>query len=193
MTLSDVFKLTEFKNKINELEKENALLKIQTNIKLSIKEQSNFDLDQQLHILNTQIINKQKELIISEQNILESNDRFESAEIKYNDLIEKNKKLEDTSTRLNTVNNMAKMKNAESYVKEAKEKKHAANSPHCPKCKSTNIQILDNKKKAFSVGKAVGGAVLTGGIGTIAGFAGKRGKKYHAICLNCRKSFDIKL
>ncbi|MHC9537746.1 hypothetical protein ACVQ8P_08130 [Dellaglioa sp. BT-FLS60] len=58
MTLSDVFKSTEFKNKISELEKENALLKVQTNIKLSIKEQSNFELDQQLTDLNIEINKK---------------------------------------------------------------------------------------------------------------------------------------
>jgi hypothetical protein len=51
-----------------------------------------------------------------------------------------------------------------------------SSQPHCPICGSTNIQFLGNKRKSFSVGKAVGGAVLTGGIGVLAGFAGKKGK-----------------
>lgn len=38
----------------------------------------------------------------------------------------------------------------------------------CPKCKSTDIEVLGQKKKGFSVGKAFGGALLTGGIGTLA-------------------------
>lgn len=35
---------------------------------------------------------------------------------------------------------------------------------------------MQNNRKSFSVNKAVGGAALTGGIGTLAGFAGKKGK-----------------
>ena len=38
-------------------------------------------------------------------------------------------------------------------------------TPHCPKCKSTNIQVVGQRKKAFSLGKATVGAVLTGGVG----------------------------
>ena len=38
----------------------------------------------------------------------------------------------------------------------------------CPKCSSTDIEVLGQKKKGFSVGKALGGALLTGGIGTLA-------------------------
>lgn len=61
----------------------------------------------------------------------------------------------------------------------------------CPKCKSTNIQFMQQGKKSFSVGKAVGGAVLTGGIGTLAGFAGKKGKKQW-FCQNCNSTFETK-
>lgn len=61
----------------------------------------------------------------------------------------------------------------------------------CPKCKSTNIQVLGNDRKAFSVGKAVGGALLTGGIGAIAGFAGKKGK-YEVFCTNCGHRWETK-
>lgn len=44
----------------------------------------------------------------------------------------------------------------------------------CPKCASKNLQFMQNNKKAFSVGKAAGGAILTGGVGALAGFAGKK-------------------
>ncbi len=61
----------------------------------------------------------------------------------------------------------------------------------CPKCNSTNVQFMQQDKKAFSVGKAVGGAVLTGGVGTLAGFAGKKGKKQW-FCQNCNSIFETK-
>ncbi len=61
--------------------------------------------------------------------------------------------------------------------------------PHCPNCHSTNIQPLGQHRKGFSVGKAVGGAVLTGGVGTLAGFAGKKTKKTTFVCMDCGKQF----
>lgn len=61
----------------------------------------------------------------------------------------------------------------------------------CPKCNSTNIQVMGNNRKGFSVGKAVGGALLTGGIGTIAGFAGKKGK-YEVFCMDCGHRWKTK-
>ena len=71
-------------------------------------------------------------------------------------------------------------------LKKVKVDKHAIK---CPKCKSTNVEFLDNKRKGFSMGKAVGGAVLTGGIGTLAGFAGKKGKdRWH--CKDCGRTFE---
>lgn len=64
-------------------------------------------------------------------------------------------------------------------------------SMKCPKCKSINIQVMGNDRKGFSVGKAVGGALLTGGIGALAGFAGKKGK-YDCFCMNCGHRFKVK-
>ncbi|ANK60932.1 hypothetical protein AYR52_06010 [Loigolactobacillus backii] len=63
------------------------------------------------------------------------------------------------------------------------------NSPRCPKCGSYNIQVVGNHHKGFSVGKAVVGGALAGGVGTVAGFAGKKGKKTDMICMNCGKKF----
>jgi len=67
-------------------------------------------------------------------------------------------------------------------------------SLRCPKCKSTNIQVLGNNKKGFSIGKAAGGAILTyglGGIGLLAGFAGKKGK-YEVFCTDCGHRWKTK-
>ena len=61
--------------------------------------------------------------------------------------------------------------------------------PVCPKCHGTNIQPVGRKRKGFSVGKAVAGGVLTGGVGTLAGFAGKNGKM-EFYCSDCGKVFD---
>lgn len=72
-----------------------------------------------------------------------------------------------------------------------KQKKIDKNAIKCPHCNSKNVQFMQQNKKGFSVGKAVGGAVLTGGIGTLAGFAGKKGKKqWH--CQECGNIFETK-
>ena len=62
----------------------------------------------------------------------------------------------------------------------------------CPKCRSTNVQIVGQHKKGFSVGKAAAGVALTGGVGSLAGFAGKKTKKVDMICMNCGKQFKYK-
>ncbi len=50
---------------------------------------------------------------------------------------------------------------------------------------------MGTNKKGFSVGKAVGGYILTGGIGTMAGFIGKK-KGYDFYCMDCGKTFTVK-
>lgn len=59
----------------------------------------------------------------------------------------------------------------------------------CTNCSSMDIQFMQNDKKAFSAGKAVGGAVLTGGVGVLAGFAGKKGDDQWR-CNNCGHIFS---
>ena len=74
---------------------------------------------------------------------------------------------------------------------EKKKQEKKQNIITCPNCKSKDVSFLQQDKKAFSVGKAVGGAVLTGGIGALAGFAGKKGnKQWH--CKNCGNFFETK-
>ena len=63
---------------------------------------------------------------------------------------------------------------------------------HCPYCRSLDVQFMQNNKKAFSVGKAAAGTILTGGIGSLAGFAGKKGKKNQWRCNDCGKTFISK-
>lgn len=55
---------------------------------------------------------------------------------------------------------------------------------HCPKCGSTSLYA---DKKGFSGRKAVAGALLTGGIGLVAGTIGSN--KLEITCLNCGAKF----
>ena len=61
----------------------------------------------------------------------------------------------------------------------------------CPKCHSVDVVLMGQDRKGFSVGKMVGGAILTGGIGAMAGFIGKKGK-YQFYCQNCGERFSHK-
>ena len=74
---------------------------------------------------------------------------------------------------------------------EKKKQEKKQNIITCPNCNSKDVSFLQQDKKAFSVGKAAAGAVLTGGIGTLAGFTGKKGnKQWH--CQNCGNMFETK-
>lgn len=76
-------------------------------------------------------------------------------------------------------------------MQDKKKQEKKQNIITCPNCKSKDVTFLQQDKKAFSVGKAVGGAVLTGGVGALAGFAGKKGnKQWH--CKNCGNFFETK-
>ena len=59
----------------------------------------------------------------------------------------------------------------------------------CPMCyETTKWKKVDESKKGFSVGKAVGGAVLFGPIGLVGGALGK--KKEYYCCGNCGFEHD---
>lgn len=58
------------------------------------------------------------------------------------------------------------------------------NQVRCPKCGSTQLTA---NKKGFSAGKALGGAVLTGGIGLLAGGIGS--DNIIITCLACGNQF----
>lgn len=63
---------------------------------------------------------------------------------------------------------------------EQKEQKEQEEKLYCPKCGST--QFVANKS-GFKAGQAIGGAILTGGIGLMAGFIGSG--KVKITCLKC--------
>ena len=103
----------------------------------------------------------------------------------------RNSSVEDIKVKIESV----KLARSESPLIEdeslAEVLKDINSSTVCPRCDSTNIQFMQNNKKAFSVGKAVGGAVLTGGVGALAGFAGKKGDdQWH--CNQCGNVFTTK-
>ena len=56
---------------------------------------------------------------------------------------------------------------------------------YCPSCGSSQLTA---DKKGFGAGKAVAGAVLTGGIGLLAGFIGSG--KVKVTCLKCGSEWD---
>jgi predicted nucleic acid-binding Zn ribbon protein len=59
-----------------------------------------------------------------------------------------------------------------------------SNEVKCPKCSSTQLTA---HKKGFSGKKAVAGAVLTGGVGLLAGTIGSN--KIQITCLGCGHTF----
>jgi len=82
-------------------------------------------------------------------------------------------------------------KDLDELNKQATSNKQNKNIIKCPTCQSREIEFMQNNKKGFSVGKAIGGAALTGGVGTLAGFAGKKGKNQW-FCTNCHTTFETK-
>lgn len=56
----------------------------------------------------------------------------------------------------------------------------SSNKVHCPQCQSESVSA---NQKGFSGKKAVAGALLTGGVGLLAGTIGS--KKIIITCLNC--------
>lgn len=74
---------------------------------------------------------------------------------------------------------------------ELKEEFRQARAVKCPHCKSTDVEFMVQQRKGFSIGKAAAGTIMTGGVGALAGFAGKKGKKeWH--CKNCGAVFATK-
>ena len=66
-----------------------------------------------------------------------------------------------------------------------------ARNVKCPKCRSTNIRVMVKDRKGFSFGKAIGGGLLTGEIGLLAGFVGKKAK-YDVFCEDYGHIFRVK-
>lgn len=60
--------------------------------------------------------------------------------------------------------------------------------PYCPKCKSTVLQYVERRKQ-LSVGRAVVGGVLTGGLGAAVGAVTSKKYRGKVKCLNCGKTW----
>lgn len=58
----------------------------------------------------------------------------------------------------------------------------------CPRCSSKQISVV-TEKKAFDAKKAIIGGVLTGGIGLVAGFMGKKADFY--LCNKCGYKWEV--
>lgn len=79
----------------------------------------------------------------------------------------------------------AKPVHTESIIREVQVVKESdESSVKCPKCHSTNVTF---NRQGFGVGKAAVGALLTGGIGLLAGGIGKN--KILMTCLKCGKQW----
>ncbi len=76
--------------------------------------------------------------------------------------------------------------------KAARDKEDFKITFRCPKCNSTNIQVMDGKKK-LSITKGLVGGLIGGPIGAVAGGAmlGKKGK-YECICMSCGHKWKMK-
>lgn len=62
----------------------------------------------------------------------------------------------------------------------------------CPKCKSANFMLLEDQKKAMSLGKGIVGGVLLGPIGAVGGaIIGKKGK-FDLVCQDCGHRWEQK-
>lgn len=131
-----------------------------------------------------------KSLIIKHPNTYSDNS-FEEQDI--NALINQLEKEETEKTEKKNKDIVSiPKKNEESHVSKDKKAGVFHTGVHCPYCKSLNVQFMQNNRKGFSVGKAAAGAALTGGVGTLAGFAGKKGKKNQWRCNNCGHTFTSK-
>jgi|GEM_PF-5600828 len=60
----------------------------------------------------------------------------------------------------------------------------------CPRCESFNIEVMQENRSYFSIGKAVVGRAFAGKIGTLVGFAGTS-QGFDSFCKDCRHRFII--
>lgn len=72
------------------------------------------------------------------------------------------------------------------------QQKHAKVAPlTCPRCGSSNVAPLGANKK-FSWGKSLGGTLLAGNVGALAGYTGKNTGETIFVCMDCGKQFKAK-
>ncbi|MCX0377888.1 PH domain-containing protein [Clostridium perfringens] len=95
--------------------------------------------------------------------------------------------LELLNTHINTIpKELSKRQAEKQYEKERLEQLKRDKIPYCPKCHSTSL-TYQNKK--LSIGRAVTGGVLLGGVGAVVG--GLSSKKGYVKCLNCGHKWKL--
>lgn len=94
---------------------------------------------------------------------------------------------EERESYVQQKNDEAKVANTAYHNKQAEK-----NTVRCPNCESVDVDFLGNDRKSFSVGKAAAGGALAGGVGMLAGFTGKKGKKNSWHCKKCGYTFKLK-
>ncbi|WP_283703072.1 PH domain-containing protein [Clostridium perfringens] len=95
--------------------------------------------------------------------------------------------LELLNTQINTRSKELSKRQAEKqYEKERLEQLKRDKIPYCPKCHSTSL-TYQNKK--LSIGRAVTGGGLLGGVGAVVG--GLSSKKGYVKCLNCGHKWKL--
>ncbi|WP_148588996.1 PH domain-containing protein [Clostridium perfringens] len=95
--------------------------------------------------------------------------------------------LELLNTQINTrPKDLSKRQAEKQYEKERLEQLKRDKIPYCPKCHSTSL-TYQNKK--LSIGRAVTGGVLLGGVGAVVG--GLSSKKGYVKCLNCGHKWKL--
>lgn len=85
-----------------------------------------------------------------------------------------------TISKTQSVKVLSKNQQKKQYEKERLEQLKKEKIPYCPKCHST---VLTHQNKKLSVGRAVTGGVLFGGVGAVLG--GLTSKKGYVKCLHC--------
>ncbi|WP_349406739.1 hypothetical protein [Clostridium perfringens] len=95
--------------------------------------------------------------------------------------------LELLNTQINNKSKELSKRQAEKrYQKERIAQLRRDKIPYCPKCHSTSL-TYQNKK--LSIGRAVTGGVLFGGVGAVVG--GLSSKKGYVKCLNCGHKWKL--
>ncbi|AMN35185.1 PH domain-containing protein [Clostridium perfringens] len=95
--------------------------------------------------------------------------------------------LELLNTQINSrPKELSKRQAEKQYEKERLEQLKRDKIPYCPKCHSTSL-TYQNKK--LSIGRAVTGGVLLGGVGAVVG--GLSSKKGYVKCLNCGHKWKL--
>ncbi|ELC8385728.1 MAG: PH domain-containing protein [Clostridium perfringens] len=95
--------------------------------------------------------------------------------------------LELLNTQINArPKELSKRQAEKQYEKERLEQLKRDKIPYCPKCHSTSL-TYQNKK--LSIGRAVTGGVLLGGVGAVVG--GLSSKKGYVKCLNCGHKWKL--